>query len=172
MLVPIVSNATREQVWREVNEIEARGECFSVEMMKRLSGDQGAENPVVADFTYRIFTTYEGEMWLAKAIAYAFLVYRMVEIEAGGKLPLISEEIGAPMQEEFFRDLHGYIKKRAKKIQKENFQVIAACTELVWLETMSEDPEEERSAQFVLAIGVVVYMFIHNQFEVNALNKL
>ncbi len=172
MLVPIVSNATREQVWKEVNEVEARGECFSVEMMKRLSGDQGSENPVVADFTFRIFTTYKGEPWLAKALAYAFLVYRMIEIEAGGKLPLISEEIGAPMQEEFFRDLHGYLKKRARKIQRENFQVIAACTDLVWLEAMSENSEDGRAAKLVLSIGVVVYMFIHNQLEVNALNKL
>jgi hypothetical protein len=169
MTIPVVSEDTRNKVWEEVREIESRDESFTMEMINRLEGKR--ENPTIADFLYRILDAYQHKPWVPKAIGYGFLVYRMLEIEAGGTLPKISEDVGAPMQHDFFQRPRDYTCEIMERITAQNYQVAVACIDMTWLIAISDDPEEQIGATWVFMVGALVYRFIESQFEANDMSQ-
>ena len=163
-VLPRVTTQTWKGVLREwKNEEEAAG--FVANLVQRLE----VEHPEIAQFLLRAFTRFEGKAYPRKAmLIYACSVYRMLEVETKGQLPIVSVDIGAPLQEEFMRDPKGFYVKTVLDIERKNPNVMEAILPFIIPYQMAGDDE---AAAWVPFVGVVLYKMLESQIESNRLSK-
>jgi hypothetical protein len=157
-VLPKVSMQTWQSVLREWNS-EEKGAEFVVALIQRLE----TENPEIAKFLHRVFETFKDRVYPLKAMmVYACSVYRMLEVETQGQLPIVSADIGAPLQEQFLRDPKGFYVRAAIDIEQKNPNVMESVFLLtMWYQLAGDD----KSASWVPFFGVVLYKMIESQIE-------
>ena len=176
MPLPRISKETRRLVIEELNSYSGEPE-YCGEMLRKLGveedGSGGGQNPVIADFLYRIFEFYKGDPKLTTwMVTFGFLVYRMVEVTIGEKgMPKIGEHVGAPLQKEFFDNIRTYGQSLARRLQTENPEVLLTCVDITWTLFTSDDRKERRIAAMTLESGLMVYRFIESQYESDEMTK-
>lgn len=138
---------------------EEKSTTFIANLIKRLE----VENPEIAKFFGRIFERFKDKAYPLKAMfVYACSVYRMLEVETQGQLPLVSADIGGPLQTEFLRDPKGFYLKAALDIEQKNPNVLESVLLLtIWYQLADDD----ESASWIPFFGVMLYKMLEGQLE-------
>ena len=163
-VLPQVSVQTWREVSREWNSEENAAD-FVGDLVQRLE----VENPEIAQFLGRIFERFRNKTQPLKAmLVYACSVYLMLEVETKGHLPIVSVDIGAPLQEEFLRDPKGFYVRAALDIEQKNPNVMESVLLFtIWYQMDGDD----EAAAWIPFVGVVLYKMLESQIESNRLSK-
>lgn len=172
MPLPVVSKETRTAVMEELGSYPGGEPDYCMEMLKKLDKEGEGKNPVIADFLFDILTTYEDKDLATYMILFGFMVYRALEITLGeGKMPKVGDHVGAPIQQEFFKNPTQYSQSLGNRIMKQNPQVPLICVDICGLKAMSDDPAEQRIPTMTMIAGLSVYRFIESQQESDEMTK-
>lgn len=163
--LPQVSTQTWLQVVSEWNS-EAKAANFVASTYDRLQVD----NPEIAESLSRVFLIYKGEAGfpLKSAMVYACSVYRMLEVEVQTRLPVVSTETLAPIEEDLIRDRDGFYLRLVQQVQKENPNVLESVVLLnVWYARAGD----LKAAALIPQVGLMIYKMLASQIEANNLTE-
>jgi hypothetical protein len=127
------------------------------------------ENPVVAEFLYRLLDRFKGRRWFPHAAHCACAMYRLLELPTG-QLPRVKPEIGAPMVTEFLRNTKEFQTKWIRRLISENLLATTVIADYIF-ECLFRGGTEKDLAYVSLA-GIVVYQYLARQHEADELARL
>ena len=134
------------------------------EMCRKLE----VENPVIAEFLYRLLDRFNARPWFAYAVHCACAMYRLLEI--AGTLPRVKPEVGAPMETEMFRNWRAFQITWIERLTTENPKGNTVIADYVVEYVAREGTEQE--ADYISWAGVVVYQYLVRQDEADELARL
>jgi hypothetical protein len=155
MLLPVLTNEVRKQAEAELAEYSNPAKFCGV-MFERLQED----NTVLADFLFDLTKQYQSEDWILSGMMFAGMVYRMIELQLGGTVPVIDGEIGRPLQAEFFQDPNKSSHELKMRILHQNPVVLHMATGFIWAFI-----DDERAISMLCFCGFMMYRFIEAQLE-------
>ncbi|MEX0616799.1 MAG: hypothetical protein WD231_03260 [Candidatus Woykebacteria bacterium] len=146
---------------------DERASEFTKSVLKRLAG---GENPQIAIFLERVFERFRNRdgFPMNATLLYACSVYRMLEVEAQGQLPVVSTDTGAPIQVEYLRDPEGFYAKLVMEVEKKNPVVLESVLLInVWYALAGD----LASAAEIPRPGLALYKMLESQIESNRLSE-
>lgn len=141
---------------------------FTMRMIRYLEDTQ----PAIFEVLYRSVDIYRGEEWLGLMWLCIVKMYRMLEFAYsdafppdGNSLPIVSPEVGAPMQREVFERREEYLHGKVMELFHENPLIVKTIALDTWL--LYDTPE----SKIIIRLCACVYMMIQSQLEADELKK-
>lgn len=123
-------------------------------------------NPEIARYLNLVRERNLGNEALRAGVVYACSVYRMLEVESGGRLPIVSPEIRPSSISEYMRrELRGFY---LQTIAKADENLLRAALPLLAEYVAAGDID---SAAFVVQPGLMVFKMLESQIESNRLSE-
>lgn len=164
MTIPTISVEVLNRVKTESGHDDANEDIalrFMGDLFKRLE----SQNPAIADFLFNVTEKFKDTRWISPGMLYALMVYRILELTLP-EMPMVSKEVGAPIQEYLLRDPGRHIEQTANRLKTENLLILSAGGALVAGLYLTGAEEE---AWMATAVGLCTYLLLEGQIEADAL---
>jgi hypothetical protein len=157
-MLPVVSEET-------YNRVESESHSDPYGFIDRVVDQISSTNPEILTLIERWMKQYEGKDWLAPSVAYACVVYRLLELSTD-QLPIVMQRTAKPLEQEFWGadDPRFYFRDQLARILSENRYVAMAA---VW-STFDAIVQNDRTAvSFITILGVMVYRYLEKEAELD-----
>ncbi len=161
-MLPIVSEDAYKSVEKE-SHADPYG--FIDEVIDRIAQN----NPRIFALIERWTSQYESKDWFAPSIAYACVVYRLLELSTD-QLPIVMERTSESLSKEFWssEEPRRYFGGLLTRITSENRYVALAA---IW-STFDAMVSNDRTAMaFITIPGVMVYRYLEKEMELDKAPK-